>query len=560
MSVRVWRSHAVPQDLVNGRVLLIVAPAWTTKEPRTLVTDGDDTAQVYGRDVMGWGPSDGMTFDADVDGYPVRSLEALPAGDYRVQVVFNRYELFQRSDGRTLSLPPEKGEGQQWQLKPGNFVSPPRSVHLAPGERVDLTLDRVLPPVPERPDTAYVKHVKLRSEKLSRFWGRTVELGAIVLLPEGFQTHKDAHYPLMIAHGHFTPELWGWRETPPDSSLKDPDTEALKRDCPDGHTPGCERAGYPKLVQQLSYAFYKRWTGPDFPRVLLVQLEHANPFYDDSYAVNSANLGPYGDAITEELVPYIEEKFRGLGPWARGLYGGSTGGWEALAAQVFYPDAYNGVVANCPDPVDFHHYVSVNLYGARNAYFTEGPFRKTPRPSSRAPLGYTTSTMEQDNLHELALGTHSRSGGQYDIWEAVYSPVGPDGYPRRVYDKHTGAIDPETVRYWYEHYDLTHILARDWAKLGPKLQGKLRINVGHMDTYFLDGAVMRLDRLLTSAQNPVSEATVAYGALDGHCWSGDAEHPNFISRLTAHERFIPQLVEHFLTTAPAGADMTSWLY
>ncbi len=97
--------------------------------------------------------------------------------------------------------------------------------------------------------------------------------------------------------------------------------------------------------------------------MIIIEIQHANPYYDDSYAVNSANLGPYGDAITYELIPYLEKKYRCLGAgWARFLYGGSTGGWEALAVQVFYPDEYNGCWAACPDPIDFRAYTVVNIY------------------------------------------------------------------------------------------------------------------------------------------------------------------------------------------------------
>jgi len=231
-----------------------------------------------------------------------------------------------------------------------------------------------------------------------------------------------------------------------------------------------------------------------------------------------------------------------------------------LANQVLYPDAYNGAIANCPDPVDYRAFVTVNLYADQNAYFSEGPFRRTPRASARNGDGYPTNTMEQDNLLELVLGSHTRSGGQFDAWQAVSSPVGKDGYPEPLWDKRTGVLHPEVASYWREHYDLTHILQRDWATLGPKLQGKLWVNVGNLDTYFLDGAVVRLDAFLRSTSNPHSDAVVRYGSRDGHCWSGDAQHMNFESRLTYHSRFIPLLVEHFLKTAPAGADTTSWRY
>jgi hypothetical protein len=206
---------------------------------------------------------------------------------------------------------------------------------------------------------------------------------------------------------------------------------------------------------------------PDFPRVIAIEIQHANPFYDDSYAVNSANIGPYGDAITYELIPEIEKQFRGIGKgWARFMYGGSTGGWEVLAAQVFYPDEYNGCYAACPDPIDFHRYMTVNIYDDENAYFLKSPFKKTFRPGHRDYLGHVSSTIQDMNYRELAIGDKSRSGDQWDIWEAVFSPVGKDGYPERIWDKYTGVINKKVAAYWKEHFDLTHIIQRDWSRLG----------------------------------------------------------------------------------------------
>ena len=137
--------------------------------------------------------------------------------------------------------------------------------------------------------------------------------------------------------------------------------------------------------------------------------------------MNSENVGPYGDAITYELLPFIEEQFRGIGEgWSRFTYGGSTGGWEALAVQVKYPDEYNGCYAACPDPIDFRAYCLVNLYEDKNAYYVDGEFKDTDRPGHRDYLGNVSSSLREMNMRELALGTKSRSGQQWDIWEAVY--------------------------------------------------------------------------------------------------------------------------------------------
>jgi hypothetical protein len=546
---------------LDGRLLLLVSTDERT-EPRFQVSDGDRTAQIFGLDVEGLQPGRDAIVDAGVLGYPVQSLNDLKPGDYWVQGLLHVYETFKRSDGHTVKLPPDRGEGQQWSSAPGNLYSAPVKMRIDPSsdQPLRILLDKKIPPLPDLPDTKYVKRIRIQSERLTKFWGRPMYLGALVTLPEGWDTHPSAHYPLAIYHGHFQREVSGWRETPPDPKLPAPDVANIAKYCPNGHEGEfCTKYGYDRMQQDYGYEFFKQWTGPKFPRVIMVTIQHANPYYDDSYAVNSENLGPYGDAITYELIPFIEQKFRGLGPWARAVYGGSTGGWEALGVQVFYPDLYNGAWANCPDPIDFHAYTVVNIYDDKNAYYSQGPFKRTPRPGKRDYLGQTRSTVEQNNLMELALGTKSRSGGQWDIWEAVFSPVGSDGYPKRIWDKRTGEIDRAVAEYWREHYDLVHIMRRDWATLGPKLRGKITLNVGLSDNYFLNNAVYQAEEFLQSAK-PAADARVDYGMKDEHCWSGDHDHVNAISRLTYNSRFIPLMAERWTKTAPAGADVTSWRY
>jgi hypothetical protein len=277
--------------------------------------------------------------------------------------------------------------------------------------------------------------------------------------------------------------------------------------------------------------------------------------------VNSANLGPYGDAITYELIPEIEKRFRGIGKgWARFLYGGSTGGWEAMAAQVFYPDEYNGSWAACPDPIDFRAYTVINIYEHDNAYYADSKWKRMPRPGKRNYLGELAATVEDMNHMELALGTNSRSGGQWDIWQAVYSPAGSDGYPKPIWDKLSGKIDASVAQYWRENYDLGYILKRDWAKLGPKLAGKLNIYVGEADNYFLNNAVYLVEDFLKTTKNPAFGGQVDYEPRAEHCWNGDHTRPNAISRLRYHQFFAPKIVERITKSAPPGADLKSWRY
>jgi len=292
-----------------------------------------------------------------------------------------------------------------------------------------------------------------------------------------------------------------------------------------------------------------------------VEIQHATPYYDDSYAVNSQAQGPWGDAIMRELIPEIERRYRGIGEgWARFTYGGSTGGWEAMAVQVLYPDDFNGAYVACPDPIDFRAYTVVDIYEDKNAYFLDEPFKRTPRPGQRDWLGHVGTMLEESNRLELVLGTKSRSGGQWDIWEATFSPIGPDGYPRRIWDKVTGDIDPEVAAFWKENYDLTAILQRDWATLGPKVAGKLHIYVGDMDNYYLNDAVYLAEEFLESTKDPYYAGEVDYGDRAEHCWNGDHSQPNAISRLRYIQMFAPKMVQRMMESHPAGADLTSWRY
>lgn len=547
---------------LDGRMLVMLSTDGG-REPRFLISTGDATQQIFGIDVDGLSPGVEATIQGDVLGYPVERLADIPPGDYYVQGLFHRYDTFHRSDGHVVKLPMDRGEGQQWNLAPGNLISTPRKIHIDPRKNdiVRISLDKQIPPITEPKDTKYIKHIKFKSELLTKFWGRPMYLGAILLLPEEFDTHPRAHYPLAVYQGHFQHTFEGFQETPPDQSLPPVDSARLAVECPNGHNPDvCKALGYDRVQQQYAYDFYKKWTGPGFPRVIILTIQHANPYYDDSYAVNSENLGPYGDAITYELIPYLERTYRGLGPWARGLYGGSTGGWESLGVQIKYPDQYNGTYANCPDPIDFRQFTVVNIYKDTNAYYSNGPWRHTPRPGERNYLGHVLGTIGSDNQLELVLGTNSRSGQQWDIWEAVFSPVGPDGYPKRIWDKRTGVIDHDVANYWHEHYDLQAILRRNWATLGPKLKGKININVGDMDTWYLNNAVYLTEDFLKGATNPTADAKVDYGNRDEHCWSGDHSAANAFTRLTYNERFVRQMTTHWLKTAPAGADTTSWRY
>ncbi len=549
-NIQVSFTEGVSPDAKDGRLLLMLSSN-DAKEPRFQINDSPSTQLIFGMNVDGMAPGTSETFTNEVFGHPYPSLAEVPPGKYQVQALLHVYETFNLSTGHTVKLPMDNGEGQQWNKSPGNIYSKPFQITVTEKgiENVDVVMDQVIPPIEEPKDTEWIKHIKVKSEKLSEFWGRDIYLGAHVLLPKGFEEHPEAKYPLMVFHGHYPSDFGGFRTTPPDPNLKPEYSDRFSLD------------GYNIIQQQEAYDFYQRWNEPDFPRMLIIQIQHPTPYYDDSYAVNSANQGPYGDAITYELIPEIEKQFRGIGEgWSRFLYGGSTGGWEALAVQVKYPEEYNGCFAACPDPIDFRAYCLTNIYEDENAYYYDGQHKKLEVPSHRDYLGHIQSTLRTGNHLELVLGDKSRSGQQWDIWEATYSPQGEDGYPVRIWDKMTGDIDHKVAEYWKENYDLKHILERDWEKLGNNLKGKINIYCGDMDNYYLNNAVYLMEDFLEGTTNPYYDGEVLYGDRAEHCWNGDPDQPNAISRLRYNSMYVPKIMKRIAESAPKGADLTSWRY
>jgi len=547
-NIEVSIAPELQSELKDGRLLLIFSTNHEA-EPRFGISDNVGTNQVFGMDFEDFEQGKTLVFDPKSFGYPIENLEDLPSGDYTVQAFIQKHETFNRADGHPVKLPMDQGEGRQWARAPKNIHSTSQKINWEKGKGLDLKIDQLIPALVEPADTKYIKHIKFKSEKLSEFWGRDMFLGAHVLLPEGFEENPNQYYPLMIYHGHFPSDFGGFRTSPPDPELGDDDYSAR-----------FGIYGYAKMQQQEAYDFYQKWISPDFKRFIIIEIQHANPFYDDSYAVNSANLGPYGDAITYELIPHIEKQFRGIGEgWSRFLYGGSTGGWEALAVQVFYPDEYNGCFAACPDPIDFRAYTTVDIYEDVNAYYQEGTFRKTLRPGHRNYLGHVDAMVKDMNHRELAIGgTKSRSGDQFDIWQAVYSPVGGDGYPKPIWDKYSGEIDKEVAGYWKENFDLRHIMERDWETLGPKLEGKVHIYCGDMDNYYLNNAVYLTEDFLKQTQNPNYDGKVAYGDRAEHCWNGDPDLPNYITRLRYNTMYLPEIEDRLQKTAPKSFNQSNW--
>jgi hypothetical protein len=508
---------SIHEETITGRVFVMVTKN-DRREPRLQAGSWANSVPFFGLGVNDLKPGESVVIDEKILGYPVKSLCEIPAGDYYVQALLNIYTRFERADGHVIWAHMDQWEGQQFNRSPGNLHSEVQKVHMDPdkGYTVKLSMDQVIPPIEVPADTEWVKRIKFKSELLSEFWGHPIYLGATILLPMGYDSHPDVYYPVLYRQGHF--------------SLRAPYGFAGEKS-----------------------AFYKVWTSADFPRMLVVTFQHPCPYFDDSYAVNSVNCGPYGDAIMEELIPKIEEQFRIIRkPYARVLSGGSTGGWETLALQIFHPDFFGGGWSFCPDPIDFNYYCLTNIYRDDNAFFKKVGWMTWERPMMRDAHGQVMVTMRQLSQMEAVLGTKGRSGQQLDIWQAAYGPIGEDGYPKPLWNKLTGEIDREVALYMRERFDFVYYLKQHWKEIGPKLVGKLHLITGDMDNFYLNEAVYELERFLESTKDPYYAGSFRYGRpRKTHGWSPFGRNTGGLER---------EMAEHITKNAPPGEDTNQWKY
>jgi hypothetical protein len=364
---------------------------------------------------------------------------------------------------------------------PGNRYSTPKRVQLDPttGSTVSLTLDKSYEERRPKDSTTH-KYLHIESKLLSDFHKRPMVYRVGVVLPPDFEKAPEKKYPLVVHIGGF-----GTRY------------------------------------------MYAAGISPD-SRFVQILLDGAGPF-GDPYQVDSVNNGPYGSALTTEVIPFIEKTFRCTGNGkARFTTGGSTGGWVSFALQVMYPDFFNGCWSQCPDSVTFESYELMNIYRDENAYVNRYGF---DRPSKRTINGDVVFTVRHENQLEVVLGRSGRwelSGRDWASWNATYGPKGSDGLPVPLWDGKSGKIDKSVLDHW-KKYDLKLILEQNWKTLGPKLAGgKVHIWVGDADDYFLNNAVHLLKASLEKRTEPKFDGKILIEMRKPHSSGGwtDAQMRN----------------------------------
>jgi len=514
------QTHVNASENLSGRLIVAFSHSATT-EPRAGIRFTGE--QIFGRDVSDLKAGSQVSIGKDSLGYPVSSIAGLASGDYFVQALLIRYDEVTRSDGHRIRVP-IRPMREDVTLQEGNLYSEVKKVHVEKGKpfAARLELTRVVDPPAAPADTEWLKTVRIKSEILSKFWGMPVYLGARILLPLGFAEHPQQRYPIAYLFNHGD-QPFGFD--------------------PDPATGSSDWLGEGANVQ-TGYEFYRTWKSTDMPRFVVASVYEASPYWMEAYAVDSANNGPYGQALTQELMPYIEREFRAIGkPYARMVEGASTGGWESLSLQLHYPTYFGGAWVYNPDPISFRHWQLIDIYHDSNAHQAQvGRWQEKDRPYRRTVDGQVVATVKEMDQFERVMGSHGRGSSQLDIWFATYGPVGDDGYPVPLWDKQTGRIHPEVAQYMRDHgYDLTAYVDANWDELQAALRGKINIINGEMDNYYLNLAVYDFEEVIRRRGGD-DFARLVYGRpRKGHNW----HHKDF-------SQMLREMAAHIAKHAPAG--------
>ncbi|MBP3959081.1 hypothetical protein J8F10_27875 [Gemmata sp. G18] len=384
------------------------------------------------KDVKGWKPGEPLVLDAKVVAYPA-PLADLKPGKYYVSAVMDR----------------DLG-GIDFLGSPGNVYAKTVQLDLDPkaSGTVELKLDQVVKGR-EFKETDTVKLVEIESKLLSKFHGKPMSLRGGVVLPPSFAKEPNRKYPVVYEVPGFGGNHFG----------------------------------------ALGAAARKAWdvNGTEMIWVVL----DPNCRLGHHVFADSANNGPVGRALVEELIPHLEKTYRGVG--TRFATGHSSGGWSSLWLQVAYPDTFAGCWSTAPDPVDFRDFQLVDVYAKGVNVFTDADGK--PRP-----LAHTNGKPMLFFKPFSDMEEYMTRGGQLGSFEAVFSPGGADGRPLHLWDRTTGAVDPKVARAW-ENYDVRLVLERNWKTLGPKLGGKIHVYMGDEDTFYLDGATRLLKQSLAALKS-----------------------------------------------------------
>jgi enterochelin esterase-like enzyme len=435
---------ALPSDVhnpVSGRLLVFVSPGTGAKE---IDTSPFAPTKVYvaAKEVAAWSP--GAIIDVDADDLVFPSpLSAAKPGDYQLQAVLDILHNYNYS-GRS----------------PGDLISDVVSLaHWDPAQGIQQTvlLSHTVPDAPSQArNNEQIHSFEFLSPALTAFWGRKISIRGLVVTPPSYQSQSAEKFSTVYyTHGF---------------------------------------GGQLKYLTSVAEDLLKRMTTKQMPAMIWVLLDESSATGTHEFA-DSVNNGPWGTALTSELIPHLEATYRmDANANGRFLQGHSSGGWATLWLQTRYPKIFGGTWSTSPDSSDFHDFTGPDLYAPHANLYHK--LDGSPYPLVR-DQGKVIATIEQFAKLEQTMGPY---GGQFASFEWVFSPRGPDGRPVPLFNRATGDVDPHVVAYWKDHFDIANLVTRQWPAIGPDLRGKIHVIVGTADTFYLDGAAHTLQAVLDGLQ------------------------------------------------------------
>jgi S-formylglutathione hydrolase FrmB len=431
---------------VSGRLLIFLKQGAGDKDVSVSEFHPAET-WVAAREIHDVAPGESIEVDADQIAFP-KPFSALGAGTYEAQAVLDVEHTYNYSARNAKDWISPVVALASW--TPGSGAEP--VLALDHHQEEDPRLAAMMAAMAAQAKPGVAQREDLESPLLTRFWGRPTYIRAWVILPPGYDEHAATTYPT----AYWTAGFGG----------------TLEYSLPSG------------------LSLRKRMEDGKMPPMIWVMLDESIPEGTHEFA-DSVNNGPWGAALTTEFIPYLEKKYHmDARRTGRLLNGHSSGGWASLQLEVNYPNVFGGTWSTSPDPSDFHDFTGPDLYAA-NAnvfHFADG----SPVPIFR-DKGKVIATFEQFTHLEDVLGPY---GGQVSSFDWVFSPKGPSGAPEPMFDHQTGAVHPEVVAYWHDHYDLANIVESHWAEDGASLKGRIHVFVGTADTFYLDGAAHKFEARL----------------------------------------------------------------
>jgi S-formylglutathione hydrolase FrmB len=304
--------------------------------------------------------------------------------------------------------------------------------------------------------------------------GDTAERPLWVYTPPGYDDAAQVRYPSVYVIQGYTGHVAMWRNR---SFLRQP---------------------FPELADQL-------FAAGDSPPAIVVFVDAWTSLGGSQY-IDSPGTGRYHTYLCEEVVPYVDARYRTLPEGAhRGIQGKSSGGYGAMVSAMLRPDVFGGLATHAGDALFEVCYVPA--------------FREVAR-ALRDDYGGDYAAFFAD-LRSRIPGTKDTDHPLIEMYAyaAAYSAE-PDGTVLMPFDTLTGELVPHVWERWLA-WDPVRMAAERAEAL--RAQRAIWIDAGNRDQYYLDLGAEAFRRAVAAAGVPAEQ--VHFELFDGTHSSIEYRYP-----------------------------------